>query len=82
MRTPEELARLTQIMIGIRGSTAEEALDYVMMNEIRNEYSALADQELQQEKILRTLGDVKGINDADRWNMIRKTIMLTRGVIV
>lgn len=81
MRTPEEIARLTQIMIGIKGSTAEEAYDYVMMVELRNEYSRMADHELAQEKMLRTLGSIKGIDDADRWNQIRKRIMLTKGEI-
>ena len=52
-----------------------------MMNEIRNEYSALADIEFEKDKMMRTLGGIKGIDDADRWNMIRKTIMLTRGVV-
>lgn len=81
MRTPEEIARLTQIFIGIKGTTMEEAYDYVMMNEIRNEYSALADIEFEKDKMMRTLGGIKGIDDADRWMMIRKTIMLTRGVV-
>ena len=81
MRTPEEIARLTQIMLGIKGDTIEEAHDYVIMVEIRNEYSRLAEAELEQEKILRTLGGIKGIEDADRWNMIRKTIMLNKGEI-
>lgn len=81
MRTPEEIARLTQIMTGIKGNTTEEALDYVMIVELRNEYSALADIEFEKDKMLRTLGGIQGINDADRWNMIRKTIMLTKGVV-
>ena len=81
MRTPEEIARLTQIFIGIKGTTVEEALDYVMMVEVRNEYSRLADHELEQEKMLHKLGDIKGIDDGDRWNQIRKRIMLTKGVI-
>ena len=81
MRTPEEIARLTQIFIGIKGTTMEEAYDYVMMVEVRNEYSRLADIELEKEKMLRTLGGVRGIADADRWNLIRKTIMLNQGVV-
>lgn len=82
MRTPEEIAGLTQIFIGIKGTTAEQALDYVIMVEVRNQYSRMADQELAKEKMMRTLGGIKGIDDADRWNQIRKTIMLTQGVVV
>jgi len=82
MKTPEQLARRIQIMTGIRGTTIEEAYDYVMMVEVRNEYSQLADIEFEKEKMLRTLGGIQGIDDAGRWYLIRKTIMLNQGVVL
>ena len=79
MRSEQDLARLVQIFTGIKGSTPEEAFDYVQMVELRNEYSRMADEELAKENMLRTLSGIQGIPDADRWNQIRKRIMLTKG---
>lgn len=81
MRTPEEIARLVQIFHGVKGTTIEEAYDFVMMMEIRNEYSRMADEELAKEKMMHRLSGIKGIEDGDRWNQIRKRIMLTKGEI-
>lgn len=55
MRTPGELARLTHIFIGIKGTTMEEAYDYVMMNEARTEAHRIETQEELEREMLNSL---------------------------
>lgn len=83
MRSPEELARLAQIMLGIHGSTIEEALDYAQMVEIRNEYNRMAEAELEQELMMAKLSgnNISEQEITERWYAIRQRLMLSQGQV-
>lgn len=55
MRTPEEIARMVQILTGIVRQTAEQTLDYVLELEVKAEQERIEQEERREQEMLSAL---------------------------